>query len=135
MNTTESTQASGDLGAEELFRKASKMYKDRPELDPTKDRELQEEFANCANADDVMKALEKRVTGLKDFREDRWAKLRAKLKPVVGIVLQVTSVAAESAQTIVCMDTCLSLLMCVISFASARVFLVEKLCLLPLVCC
>ena len=83
--------------AEELFREALNML---PELDPTKNC-LLDEFAQCMSADHIMLVLEKRITMLKNFRNDRWAKLREKLKPVVEVALLVTKVIGNSAQSIV----------------------------------
>ena len=95
MNTAASANSNTSI-AEELFRAAWKIYNDLEELDPKKDSEFLKEFAQCASADDIMLAVEKRITGLKDFRHDRWATLRAKLEPVVVVVLQVTNLVAKS---------------------------------------
>lgn len=48
-----------------------------------------------------MLALEKRITILEDFRADRWAKIRAKLKPFVEVIFRLTDVVGESAESIV----------------------------------
>jgi hypothetical protein len=88
--------SSNPNAAEELFRAAWKIYNDMQELDPKKDSEFLKEFAQCASAEDIMLAVEKRMTGLKDFRDDRWAKLRAKLEPVVVVALQVTTIISGS---------------------------------------
>ncbi|KIJ34077.1 hypothetical protein M422DRAFT_70295 [Sphaerobolus stellatus SS14] len=84
-----------------LFYKALNMYKVRPDLDPNKDTQLLEELARCASTDDVILALETRIKRLAAFRNDRWAALREKLKPVVEGVLRVVNVAGESADSIV----------------------------------
>jgi hypothetical protein len=97
MDTTVS--CSGDPNtAQELFQDALKMYNARPELDPTK---YCAEFAQCASVDDIMLALKKRLARLKNFRDDWWAKVREKLKPVVEVILRLTNVVGESAQSIV----------------------------------
>ena len=71
-----------------------------------------------------MFALEQQITMLKDFRADRWAKIRAKLKPVVEVILRLTDVVGESAESIV--PICLFSPLRIYNSASHRVFLGEK---------
>ena len=101
----------------------------RPELDPTKNHELLDEFSQCVSADDIMLALEKQIIAFNDFRNDRWAKLREKLKPVVEVALLVTKVVGDYAQSIVCFTPHSTLR--VYNFASHRASLATKACSRP----
>lgn len=116
--------------AKQLYREALKLYKDKPELDPTKDLESLDEFAQCTSADDITLALKKRVDELKGFRDDHWTTLCEKLKPVVEVLLRLTTIVGDAAQSIVCGYILLPSA-CVIKFAPHRASLAEKVCLWP----
>ncbi|KAJ7833352.1 hypothetical protein B0H14DRAFT_3710791 [Mycena olivaceomarginata] len=92
-----SASVRSDSAAEQLSQATLKMYSDRPELDPRQDLA---EFAQCRSTDDIMLALEKQINMLKDFRDDHWAKVCKKLKPVVQILPRVTNTAGESIESI-----------------------------------
>src|SRR5260370_21103876 len=114
----------------QLFREALKLYKDRPELDPTKDLEALDEFAQCTSVDDIILALKKRVGELKGFRDVHWTTLCEKLKPVVEVLLRLTTIVGDAAQSIVCGYILLPSA-CVYNFAPHRASLTEEVCLRP----
>lgn len=100
MDTAVSTGGNPDV-ADQLFREAKNMYNTLPEFHPTKNRELLDEFSQCVSTNDIMLALEKRITALKDFRNDRWLTIREKLKPVVDVALLVIKIVGSCEQSIV----------------------------------
>jgi len=130
MTTALSAGGKPNPEAKQLFREALKLYKSRPELDPTKDFESLDEFAQCTGADDIMLALKKRVDELKGFRDDHWTTLREKLKPVVEVLLRLTTIVGDAAQSIVCGYILLPSAR-TYNFAPHRASLAEKACLRP----
>lgn len=133
---TTSLSASGKLNpqAKKLFREALKLYNDRPELDPTQDLKSLDEFARCTSTYDIMLALKKRIDGLKGFRDDRWTTIHQKLKPVVEVLLRLTTIVGDAAQSIVRFYILLPFAR-VYNFASPRESLAERVCLRPSVFC
>ena len=133
MTTALSASSKHNPAAEELFRETLKLYEDSPELDPTTDRKLLDDFERCTSTDYIMLELKKQVDGLKGFKDHHWTRLCEKLKPIVEVLWRLTTIVGD-AQSIVQLYTLLPFSR-VYNFASHRASLAENPCSRPLVFC